>query len=70
MTLKDIEYDWNIIKELYLKNVINETEALGKINELREKMGFNGSRYFQEHYTWPIIEKKYMSLIRQLSEET
>jgi glycosyltransferase involved in cell wall biosynthesis len=36
---------------------------------LREAMGRNGRRYFEEHYSWPVVEGKYLSLFRRISEE-
>lgn len=38
--------------------------------ELRKKMGECGQQYFQERYTWNIIERKYLDLIRRLNRET
>ncbi len=36
---------------------------------LREAMGNNGEKYFQQHYTWEIIESKYLSLFDRLGKE-
>ena len=36
---------------------------------LREAMGKNGEKYFQQHYTWEIIERKYLALFDRLGKE-
>ena len=30
-------------------------------------LGRNGRRFFQEHYTWPIVEKKYLAMFARLA---
>ncbi len=32
-------------------------------------LGRNGRRFFQGHYTWPIVEKKYLDMFERLSRE-
>jgi len=34
--------------------------------QLRETFGLNGRDYFQHHYTWPVIEQKYLNILHQL----
>jgi len=41
-------------------------KALISIQELRKGMGENGRQYFNENYTWEVIENKYLSIINQL----
>ncbi len=41
--------------------------ALAGDSGLREKLGANGRKFFQENYSWEIIEKKYHKLIAALS---
>ena len=36
---------------------------------LRRTLGENGRRYFETHYTWDIIEEKYLETVRRLEEE-
>ena len=36
---------------------------------LRAGLGANGRRYFERHYTWPVIEQKYLDLLQQLQQE-
>jgi glycosyltransferase involved in cell wall biosynthesis len=36
---------------------------------LREAMGKNGEKYFQDNYSWGVIEKKYLSLLDRLEKE-
>jgi glycosyltransferase involved in cell wall biosynthesis len=35
--------------------------------DLRERMGQNGRRYFEEHYAWPVIERKYLDLLARVA---
>ena len=34
---------------------------------LRQNFGANGQSYYRRHYTWPVIEKKYLNMLHQLS---
>lgn len=34
----------------------------------RETLGINGQKYFNQNYTWEVIEKKYLSLLDRLQE--
>ena len=34
---------------------------------LRQKLGTNGQAYYRRHYTWPVIERKYLDILHQLS---
>ncbi len=36
---------------------------------LRERFGANGRAYFRRHYTWPVIEQKYLDMFERLQEE-
>jgi len=36
---------------------------------LRRALGANGRRYFETHYAWPVIEKKYLDLIARVKGE-
>jgi len=45
------------------KNTLN---VLLASPELRKGIGENGHRYFNENYTWEVIENKYLSIIDQL----
>jgi glycosyltransferase involved in cell wall biosynthesis len=36
---------------------------------LRRALGANGRRYFEAHYAWPVIEKKYLDLIARVKSE-
>jgi hypothetical protein len=33
---------------------------------LAARLGDNGRRYYSEHYSWPIIERKYLNMFRHL----
>jgi len=39
-------------------------------SRLREGMGKNGKKYFQDNYTWNVIENKYLSLLDKLDKES
>jgi glycosyltransferase involved in cell wall biosynthesis len=52
---------------LYYANYAEFTEALSRLESdeaLRRRLGAGGRRYFDEHYAWPVIERKYENLIR------
>jgi glycosyltransferase involved in cell wall biosynthesis len=45
-------------------------EALGLLEgdaALRARMGENGRRYFDSHYTWDIVERKYLELLGRVA---
>jgi glycosyltransferase involved in cell wall biosynthesis len=44
-------------------------QALASSRHLRHKLGANGRLYFRRHYAWPVIEKKYVEMLRQLQAE-
>jgi glycosyltransferase involved in cell wall biosynthesis len=37
---------------------------------LSSALGKNGRHFFREHYDWPVIERKYLDMLRRLSAET
>jgi hypothetical protein len=37
---------------------------------LAAALGRNGRTYFQRHYSWPVIEQKYLDMLRTLAAET
>jgi len=53
---------------LYYSSYEEFREALALLESdpvLRVQLGRNGRSYFDKHYTWPIIEAKYLALIAQ-----
>jgi len=57
---------------LYYRNYAEFHEALDLLladAPLRQALGRNGRRYYDAHYTWEVIEGKYLSVISQLEEE-
>jgi glycosyltransferase involved in cell wall biosynthesis len=42
---------------------------LNENRELKEIMGRNGKHFFETHYSWPVIENKYLNLIDQLEKK-
>ena len=37
--------------------------------QLRRTFGANGQDYFRQHYTWPVIEQKYLDMLHQLESD-
>jgi glycosyltransferase involved in cell wall biosynthesis len=57
---------------LYYENFGEFAGALHAMNDspsLAEALGANGREYFRRHYTWPIVERKYLDMIERLSRE-
>ena len=36
---------------------------------LHARLGQNGREYFRRHYSWPVIERKYLDMLQQLGED-
>ena len=56
---------------LYYESYDEFREALSALlnsETLREAMGHNGKRYFDQNYTWEVIENKYLSVVNQLEK--
>ena len=51
--------DYEEFKEIILLLFIN--------NDLKEKMGRNGKTFFDKNYSWPVIENKYLEIIKKLA---
>jgi glycosyltransferase involved in cell wall biosynthesis len=43
--------------------------ALDDTPQLAAALGQNGRQYFQQHYSWPVIERKYTSMLDRLTRE-
>jgi glycosyltransferase involved in cell wall biosynthesis len=43
--------------------------AIASSASLRHGLGANGRAYFQAHYAWPVIEKKYLGVLDRLARE-
>jgi glycosyltransferase involved in cell wall biosynthesis len=57
---------------LYYGNYEEFAESLHTIltqRRLREALGANGRIYFNRHYTWPTIERKYLDMFDRLQQE-
>jgi glycosyltransferase involved in cell wall biosynthesis len=57
---------------LFYDNWDEFAEAIGWFTRHPEDthaLGANGRRYFQQHYTWPVIEGKYLDMVDRLSRE-
>jgi glycosyltransferase involved in cell wall biosynthesis len=57
---------------LYYDNYDEFAEALYRVQTdraLAEALGQNGRRFYCQHYTWPIIERKYLDVLDQLQAE-
>lgn len=54
---------------LYYSSYEEFKEALSLLEKdeaLRRALGANGRRYFEAHYAWPVIERKYLDLIARV----
>jgi glycosyltransferase involved in cell wall biosynthesis len=54
---------------LYYESYPEFAEALHAIassHSLRDALGRNGREYFRRHYTWPVIERKYLDTLARL----
>lgn len=57
---------------LYYNNYEEFAETLHAIlsnRTLRSTLGGNGRAYFNEHYSWPVIEQKYLDVLDRLEHE-
>jgi glycosyltransferase involved in cell wall biosynthesis len=57
---------------LYYENYEEFSETLHAIvssSSLRDALGTNGRAYFTAHYTWPVIERKYLNMLDRLDRE-
>jgi glycosyltransferase involved in cell wall biosynthesis len=57
---------------LYYDNFAEFVETLRAIDfnpGLAAVLGRNGREYFQRHYTWPIIERKYLDMLDRLTRD-
>jgi len=57
---------------LYYENFEEFLETLRMIDfspSLANSLGRNGQEYFNRHYSWPVIERKYLDMLDQLSRE-
>jgi glycosyltransferase involved in cell wall biosynthesis len=57
---------------LYYDNYEEFAEALYSLESngpLHARLGRNGREYFRRHYTWPVIEQKYLEMFDRLKEE-
>jgi glycosyltransferase involved in cell wall biosynthesis len=43
--------------------------AIDTTSSLQAALGRNGRQFFDRHYSWPVIEKKYVDMLEQLSKE-
>ena len=58
---------------LFYENYFEFSETMRAIDttpSLQAALGRNGRAFFEKHYAWPVIEKKYVDMLQQLSKET
>jgi glycosyltransferase involved in cell wall biosynthesis len=58
---------------LYYESYEEFAEALYALESrgpLHTRLGHNGAAYFKTHYTWPVIEGKYLDMLERLRRET
>lgn len=46
---------------------VGTLQAMSQSRSLATALGANGREFFRRHYTWPIVERKYLDMIEQLS---
>jgi hypothetical protein len=57
---------------LYYESYAEFVETLHALESnrwLSASLGRNGRQFFREHYDWPVIERKYLDLLRRLTDE-
>lgn len=57
---------------LFYDNFAEFTEALRAIESdriLNRGLGVQGRRFFQQHYAWPVVERKYLDMLDRLQRE-
>ncbi len=57
---------------LYYETAAEFVETLRAITDsrrLNSAFGDNGRQFFQRHYAWPVIERKYLDMFQRLNEE-
>jgi glycosyltransferase involved in cell wall biosynthesis len=58
---------------LFYENYSEFAETMRAIDttpSLQAALGRNGRAFFERHYAWPVIEKKYVDMLQQLSNES
>ena len=58
---------------LFYENFAEFAETMRAIDmtpSLQAALGRNGRAFFERHYAWPVIEKKYVDMLQQLSRES
>ena len=58
---------------LFYQNYAEFAETLRAIDTsptLQAALGRNGRTFFERHYAWPVIEKKYVDMLQQLAKES
>jgi glycosyltransferase involved in cell wall biosynthesis len=58
---------------LFYANYAEFAETMRAIDttpSLQAALGRNGRAFFERHYAWPVIEKKYVDMLQQLSKES
>jgi glycosyltransferase involved in cell wall biosynthesis len=58
---------------LYYENeaeFIATLRALTESRRLNSALGANGRRFFHQHYSWPVIEQKYLDMVARLNERS
>ena len=49
---------------------VETLRAIDTTPSLQAALGRNGRTFFERHYAWPVIEKKYVDMLQQLSQES
>ena len=57
---------------LYYTNMREFSECLQALDhdeQLRSRLGENGRVFFRDHYSWPVVEQKYLNMFKRLNQE-
>ena len=57
---------------LYYEDALDFGAALDRLlddRQLADRLGHNGRNYFERHYSWPVIERKYEEMFEKLASE-
>ena len=60
-------HGWHFITYAEFAEALYSLESNGP---LHARLGRNGREYFRTHYTWPVIERKYLEMFERLKEGT
>jgi hypothetical protein len=48
---------------------VETLRAIADGRSLNAALGLNGRQFFQQHYAWPVIEQKYLDMLKRLQAD-